>query len=211
MNGILEYIGQLPAGIVYLIAAFVAAFENIFPPFPSDVVVAFSSFAAARGGGSFWIAATAVTIGSTVGAMLMYWVGRVFGSTYVMSKLERYAGSDAISRFESLQKKYGLLAIFLSRFLPGVRSVVPPLAGATRIKVLPTLIAMVCASAIWYSAIAYIAFKAGNNWESILDQISEISQGVGLVAIVIVAILLMLIWRKRRRRKNRKNAGEEDA
>ncbi len=204
MDSFFAFLSELPVALLYTVAGLVAALENIFPPFPSDVVVAFSVFAAARNGGLLWLAAAIVTIGSVFGAMIMYGVGRKFGSSYVIKKIERFGGSRAVDKFANLQHKYGLLAIFISRFLPGVRAVVPPLAGAMGIPAIPTLIAMFAASAIWYTTIAYVAFQTGSNWESILATIGRIGKGLGIgaSAVVIGVILIVFIVKKFNRQRD---------
>jgi membrane protein DedA with SNARE-associated domain len=59
----------------------------------------------------------------------MYYIGRRYGSGPFLQRLERWVGKNAEERFLRLYAKYGFPALFVSRFLPAVRSLVPPLAG----------------------------------------------------------------------------------
>lgn len=197
--GILDFISTLPLGVLYCIAGGVAAFENIFPPFPSDIVVAFTVFASARLNGPFWVAAAVVTVGSSAGAILMYYVGRTLGSSFVASKMERFNGQEAIDRFQKMRAQYGIFALLLSRFIPGVRAIVPPLAGAMRIPMIFVLPAIFLASAVWYTTIAYIAYQAGSNWDLVTERINTSGRVFGVSAAVI-AIIGVAVWYLRRRR-----------
>lgn len=205
LDSIIHQLSALPLGWLYLIAALVAAFENIFPPFPSDVVVAFSVFVSARLGGPFWLAALAVTIGNVAGGMLMYFVGRRYGSLILLEKLERYVGKSAAPKLQAMHAEYGVGALFVSRFLPGLRALVPPFAGAMRIPAWHVFIALTIASGIWYIFVAYLAYQAGENWSLVVSELSKSATLFGVGAVVIAAIC-GLVWYIRKKRRTSRDA-----
>jgi membrane protein DedA with SNARE-associated domain len=92
------------------------------------------------------------------------------------------------------------LAVIVSRFLPGMRAVVPPLAGALGIGAIRALIAMSLASGVWYGIVCVLAFRAGANADVLLTRVAEQQRTVGLAAAVIVVVTLMGIWWRRRGR-----------
>ena len=55
----------------------------------------------------------------------------------------------------------------MSRFLPGVRAIVPPVAGALGVGPLRAAVAMGVPSGLWYGAITYAAFTAGGDFEAL--------------------------------------------
>jgi membrane protein DedA with SNARE-associated domain len=130
VESIIAWLSDLPIGTLYIAIGVISAIENIFPPFPADIVVAFGSFLAARGQASPYTTFLVSWLGNLAGAALMYYVGRRYGSSAFMSRLERWAGKGAEQRLMALYGRYGLPALFISRFLPAVRAVVPPFAGA---------------------------------------------------------------------------------
>jgi len=132
VQSLLDWLTSLPLGALYLALAAVAATENIFPPVPADTVVALGSFLAARGQGSVWAAFLATWIGNVGGAMAMYAVGRRYGAERLDRRLLGDKGPGAEQRLHRLYGKYGVAALFASRFIPGVRAIVPPFAGAFR-------------------------------------------------------------------------------
>ena len=108
-------------------------------------------------------------------------------------------GGDAEAKLRKLYGKYGLFALFLSRFLPVVRAIVPPFAGALRLPPVRSLLVMGAASGIWYGLIAWLAFRVGADWEALQSAIGHYGKIVAGVAIGLVAVGVV-IWLVRRRR-----------
>jgi membrane protein DedA with SNARE-associated domain len=200
-QAIIDWLSGLPIGTLYLSIGVISAIENIFPPFPADAAVAFGSFLAARGQASPYSTFLVAWLGNLAGAALMYYIGRRYGSSAFMSRLERWAGKGAEQRLMALYGRYGLPALFVSRFLPAVRAVVPPFAGAMKLPVLPVAAAIAAASGIWFAFITFIAFRAGSNWEvlyaTVLRSGKIIALSAGLLIAVFVAIVLVRRMRKR--------------
>ncbi len=199
MNTLLAWLASLPTWALYLSLAATAAAENVFPPLPADTVVGVGSFLAARGSGSLLVAATAIWAGNLLGALGMYAVGRRYGSAAVMKRL---GGADAEARVAAMYASYGVWALFVSRFLPGIRAVVPPMAGALRIPIRQVLPAMAVASALWYGAIAWLGFRFGQNLERLQALITSTTRASGLVALAIVVVVGGVIWYRLRRSRS---------
>ena len=201
MDGFLERLEALPVAALYLALSVIAAIENIFPPVPADTVVAFGAFLAARGQGTATGAFLATWIGNVAGAMMMYAIGRHFGADWLHERMTRRGGGhDIQARLEKMYGKYGLAAIFMSRFLPGVRALVPPFAGALRVPPLSAGLMIGVASAIWYGAITYFAYNLGENWEAAVEKIGGVQRGLG-IAFGVVALVALAVWMVRRRRR----------
>lgn len=196
MNALLGWLASLPEWALYLSLAVVAAAENFFPPLPADTVVGVGSFLAARGSGSLFVAAASIWAGNVLGAVGMYVVGRRYGSAALMKRL---GGDAAEARVAKLYATYGIWALFVSRFLPGVRAIVPPFAGALRIPLARVLPAMAAASAIWYGAIAWLGFRVGQNLDELQSLISSATRTSGGIAVAIVLIGAGIFWWRRRR------------
>lgn len=186
-QSILDWLVTVPATTLYLVLAASAFIENLFPPFPSDLIVAFGSFLAARGDSAslLWVLLVTWT-GNVAGAMLVYGLARRYGA----EKLEqRLGGRHAQSwdlRLHNMFDRYGMLAVFLGRFIPGVRALVPAVAGAMRAPVLRTGLLIGTASAIWYGTITYIAYRVGSNWQSLQGAVARYGTLAGVIAAVIL-------------------------
>lgn len=197
-DGLLEWLRGLDPAALYAVACVSAAVENVFPPLPSDVVVAFAAFAAARGRGSAGLAVAAVLAGNVAGAMFMYWVGRRYGSAAVIKRLG--GGEAQETKLREWYARHGIVAIAVSRFLPGVRAVVPPVAGALGVGALRSAIAMAIPSGIWYGGITYLAFTAGGDFDALTASIAAGQRWIGGAA-ALVAFTVAVVWYVRRRRR----------
>ncbi|MDO8503001.1 MAG: DedA family protein [Gemmatimonadaceae bacterium] len=199
VEAVINWLSGLPIAALYLAIGVISAVENIFPPFPADAVVAFGSFLAARGKASPYTTFLVSWIGNLAGASLMYYVGRRYGSSAFMSRLERWAGKGAEQRLMALYGRFGLPALFISRFLPAVRAVVPPFAGAMRLPALPVALAVATASGIWFAFITFIAFRAGSNWDALHATIVRSGKIIGLSAVALVLIVAAIVYMRRNR------------
>ncbi len=201
VESILAWLGELPIGMLYLAIGSISAIENVFPPFPADAAVAFGSFLAARGKASPYSTFLVAWLGNLVGAAFMYYVGRKYGSGVFMSRLEKLGGKNAEQRLRNLYARFGIPALFVSRFLPGVRALVPPFAGAMKLPAAVVALAVGGASGIWFAFITWIAFEAGADWDVLYSRIvssTKIAALAGFAVGAAVALLLYLRYRRRR-------------
>jgi membrane protein DedA with SNARE-associated domain len=196
------WLGDLPLGSLYASILLLSAFENFFPPFPSDVVIAFGSFLADRAHGSPFTVFFLGWFGNVAGACITYALGRRFGSKAFLRRLEKYAGPDAEQRIKQLHKRYGFGGLFVSRFLPGVRAIVPPFAGAMKLPAAKVLLSVASASAVWFALITFLAFRAGDNWDVVQHYLVRSGKVAGAIAIGIV-VLAIAFWLFKRRGKKR--------
>jgi membrane protein DedA with SNARE-associated domain len=201
MNAVLEWLARLPPAALYLALGAAAAIENVFPPFPADTVVAFGSFLAARGRGTELGAFLSTWIGNVGGAMAVYALSRRYGAGGVRARLARFGDGRSEERIRSLYGRYGIPALFVSRFLPGARAIVPPFAGALRLPAAPVALAMATASGLWYGAITVLAYRVGANWDALVAALGRLSRDVALLALAVVAVAaigwLLHRWHKR--------------
>jgi membrane protein DedA with SNARE-associated domain len=199
-EALLSWLGEMPLSALYLSITLVSAVENVFPPFPADVTVAFGSFLAARGKGSPLSSFFFAWLGNMAGAGFVYYVSRRYGSSAFTARLRKWGGASAESRLKELYAKYGIPALFVSRFLPGVRALVPPFAGAMKLPLVPVALAVGAASGIWFALITWIAFfSAELGWQSMRDRVLRAGSIVGLAALVIALAATGLFYLRRRR------------
>jgi membrane protein DedA with SNARE-associated domain len=195
------WLGDLPLGSLYVTIALLSAFENFFPPFPSDAVIAFGAFLADRGHGSALTVFFLGWLGNISGAAVTYTLGRRFGSKAFLRRIEKYAGPDAERRIKQLHKRYGFAGLFVSRFLPGVRAIVPPFAGAMKLPAFKVMLSVASASAVWFALITFLAFRAGDNWDLVQHYLVRSGKVAGIIAIAIVALAIgVWLWRRHARK-----------
>lgn len=199
LQALLDWLSTLPTPALLGAMVLLAAVENIFPPIPADILVAFGGFLAARGGHSPWPSFLAIWGGNVSGALLMYWLGRRLGRQWIDRKFHLGEGRNGGAQLAAWHARYGPFALFVSRFLPAVRAIVPPMAGAMRFPLIELTLAISLASATWYGALTWLAFTAGNNWEGLVSRIAELGTWSGVMAVGILMGGLAVWWRRRRR------------
>ena len=200
LDSISGWVATIPIWALYALLGLAAFIEGVFPPVPADLVVALGSFLAARRGASLTVTAACIVAGSVGGAMVIYGVVRRFGASWLHTRL-RKAGIDNVEqRLEVMYSHYGMTALFVSRFLPVFRAVAPPMAGAMRIPPLRTAGVFVLASAIWYGAIAWIAFRVGDDWLVMQAAVRHFARRVGVVALVAATLFAIVVFIALRRR-----------
>jgi membrane protein DedA with SNARE-associated domain len=200
VEAFLDRLASMPVPALYAALGIVAALENVFPPVPADTVVAFGSFLAARGQGTALGVFLTTWTGNVAGAMLIYLVGRRYGAERLERRLLGERAAEAESRIRTLYRQYGLVALFLSRFLPGVRAIVPPLAGALRVPAGRAALAMGAASAVWYGAISYLAFRIGADWDALSGTVARYGR-LSAIAALAVAVLALAAWMLMKKRR----------
>ena len=197
--GFVEWQTHIPLVALYLLMAAFAAVENVFPPVPADTVVALGSWLAARGEGSVLWAFLATWIANVAGAGAMYAVGRRHGAGWMHRRFPSLGSERNERRLRALHGKYGMTALVLSRFIPGIRALVPPFAGAMHLSFAPTMLAIALASGVWYGAISYLAFRAGADWGTLTRTISSVGRVTAIAAALVVLLGVLAFWLHRRR------------
>lgn len=199
MDSFFTWLNSVPIGTLYAALAIVAAIENIFPPIPADTVVALGSFLAARGRGNVIFAFLATWSGNVASAMLMYWLGARYGAAKLERRLLGDDAPGAEQRLGQLYGRYGVLALFASRFIPGVRALVPPFAGALRVPALRAGLAIAGASAIWYGTVSYLGFTLGGNWQRVVRLIADYGRVLAAAAAIFLVLGAVLWWTRSRK------------
>jgi membrane protein DedA with SNARE-associated domain len=191
MESVLATLAELPSGLLYPILFAVAAIENIVPPFPADVIVAFGAFIAAQGRHEMALVFFFAWAGNVVGATLVYYIGRRYGAKRLERQIAGEQASEREARFHTMLKRYGLPALFLTRFVPGVRALVPAAAGALKLPIAKTVPLIAAASAIWYGVIVFVAYRVGNDWTDLTKSMGAFSKTLGVAALAILALGLV--------------------
>lgn len=199
LENIIERLSGVPLAVLYPTLGLLAAVENIFPPLPTDAVVAFGSFLAARGQGNPWATFLITWLSNVAGAAGMYWAGRRYGRSVLTRGFAKWIGPEAEVRLERSYRRYGIPSLFVSRFLPAVRAVVPIFAGAAKLPFVPVVAIMATASGIWYAFLTIIAFRAGSDWETLQSTIATYSRGITILAVVMALAAAAIWWKKRRK------------
>jgi membrane protein DedA with SNARE-associated domain/uncharacterized tellurite resistance protein B-like protein len=197
-------VSQLPPVAIYSVLALLAAVENVIPPVPSDAAVALGAFLSNRGV-TTPLGVFAVTwLANLAGAAAVYFVARRYGRKLFATSIgRRLLAPRSLAVIEREYLRFGVAGIFVSRFLPGIRAVVPPFAGLVNLSPLRTLVPTGVASAIWYGGITILGAVIGNEWERISRIMLGVNRTLGIITLVLIAVAVVwyLINRRRRQRE----------
>ena len=186
---------------VYGVLALLAAVENVMPPVPSDAAVGLGAFLSHRGVTRPILVFLVTWAANLTGAALVYLAARRYGHRLFASRTgRRLLAPRSLAVIEREYLRFGIVGIFLSRFLPGIRAVVPPFAGLVRLGAFRTLAPMAAASAIWYGGITAVGSFLGAQWERILEILEGVNRTMGIITLVLVVTGVVWYWRARRRR-----------
>jgi membrane protein DedA with SNARE-associated domain len=132
IKGTIESLGYF--GIILLMII-----ENVFPPIPSEIIMPLAGFLSTQGEFSFLGVAIAGTIGSVLGALLLYYAGRKVGADRLKRWADSYGrwlmlSSEDIGRAQAWFHRRGAVAVFVCRLVPGLRSMISIPAGIERMN-----------------------------------------------------------------------------
>lgn len=181
VQDVIEQLGYL--GVALLVVA-----ENVFPPIPSEIVLPFAGFVAQRGSESVVIMILAATVGSVVGALMMYWIAAVIGDERLHAFTRRFGKwvqirEADLTRAEEWFDRHATSAVLIGRCVPLIRSVVSIPAGFRRMRLVPYIAYTFLGSLVWNIALVGAGAVLGENWERVEPVIAAFQW------IVIVAIL----------------------
>ncbi|MFD6589505.1 DedA family protein [Streptomyces anulatus] len=179
------------------------ALENVFPPLPSEVILPLTGFAASQGVLSIASALFWTTLGSVVGAVILYGIGAVFGRERMhawWAKLPLVKASDLV-RTEEWFARHGTKAILLGRMVPVFRSLISVPAGVERMP-LPVFVTLTTAgSLVWNTVLVMAGYWLGDQWDVVGAYVGVVSKIVlALAAVALVGYVAMRIRGRNRER-----------
>jgi membrane protein DedA with SNARE-associated domain len=186
--------------------ALLMALENIFPPIPSELILTFGGLLAAYAGVDLWLVIASATVGSLLGAILLYLIGRLLSpdrlKVLFAGRLGRLLHLQPSHIDQALEwfRRVGLPAVFFCRFLPMVRSLISIPAGSARISWLPFLCLTALGSFLWNTTLVWAGVAAAESLPILRKQLSFFSTA-GKGGLLLAGAAAFLWWWFHRRQK----------
>jgi membrane protein DedA with SNARE-associated domain len=193
LSSLADWVTDVIDRLGYLGVALLVALENLFPPIPSEVVLPFAGFVARDGRATFVGMVLAATIGSLVGAWVLYGISAAIGPDRFHRFVTRYGKwfrltSADIAKAERWFDKRAVVGVLLGRCVPLVRSLVSIPAGFRRMPFGTFTLYTAIGSAIWNTALIGAGYLLRENWH-------DVEPVLGVVQyLVIAAILGAVAW-----------------
>ena len=182
--------------IAYLVISFAMFLENLIPPIPSEIIMPLGGFFVYTGDLNFYILIVSGLIGTVVGALPWYFLGKLLNEKKLSNFIDRKGKFVGIS-LKDLDKsrlwfeKYGVLLVFWGRLIPGIRTLISVPAGIELMPINKFLIWTSLGSLIWVIFLTSAGYLFGENYEIIGLYIDNFK--IILKPIFVILILFFLI------------------
>ncbi len=176
---------------VLLFAFLITFIENIFPPSPSDVLLLFMGSLVGLGNIDFISLLMSSTLGSILGFVLMYYIGKFFGEKIIESNKIPFINSESLEKPKLWFNKYGFYIIVANRFLSGTRAVISFFAGISHLPIYKTTILSSLSALLWNFILIYLGVIFSNNLGKVVEYINL--YGKILFPLIIVLLLIFIL------------------
>tara|TARA_Y100001968_G_scaffold222230_1_gene205017 strand:- start:146 stop:802 length:657 start_codon:yes stop_codon:yes gene_type:complete len=175
--------------------------ENLIPPIPSELIMPLGGFYVSQGQLDFLPVVLVGLIGTVIGALPWYGIGRLVNEERLENWLEkngRWIGINPqeLARSRKWFNRYGVSLVFWGRLVPGIRTLISVPAGVELMPISPFLIWTTAGSLIWTLFLTITGFYLGENYANIEKWISPFSTIFKtLVLIIFSCALIILIYK----------------
>jgi membrane protein DedA with SNARE-associated domain len=189
--------GGLPGVFLLMVA------ENLFPPIPSEVIMPLAGFAAARGDMPLAGVILFGTAGAVAGNGVWFELARTFGAARTRRLLARHGrwvgiGDEEVAKGEATLRRHGAAAVFLARFMPGIRTAISVPAGLVELPRALFYGWTTLGTLIWTGGLATAGYLLGENFA----QVERWAGTIGFAVMAVVgAVIAWNLWKARRARR----------
>ena len=209
LESVIAWLQHADPFVVYLFLFLIAFLENVVPPIPGDVPVAFIGYLISTSSITFAGALIWSSLGSTAGFMLVYMLSKHLGLklyaegessvTHWLSKsVHRFFPPSDMVLLRQKFATHGYLAILANRFLFGSRAVISVMAGLMHLKTALVLLAALTSAFAWNVLLLYGGYLLGSNWQDIGSYAAMYSIPV---TIAFVLMFFFVVWKFLKERK----------
>lgn len=198
---VIEALGEVGVGLL-------VALENLIPPIPSEIVLSMAGYLASEGRVNVVWVTVAATLGSLLGALVLYWLGYAVGEDRLRRWLDRIplVDGDDLNTADRWFEKHEKSAVLFGRMAPVVRSLVSIPAGANHMPLGQFVLFTAIGSGVWNALFVGGGYLLGSRWQK-LDQYSQWFDRA-IIAFFVVSIVWW-VTKKLRKRRSRSAAARQ--
>lgn len=186
---------------------FLILLENVFPPIPSEVILLINGFFSSYTSLSVFYMILASTLGSFLGAIILYYIGKIFNKERLKKIVNGRLGKILFLKENDIDKadewfdNKGNKSVFFCRFVPIVRSLISIPAGMSEMPMGKFIIYTICGSMIWNTVLICLGYRLGSNWEYVLTILDKYQMLVIVILVIIFGYVIIKFYRKKRKSK----------
>lgn len=195
----MEHIQYLIQHYGYFGVFFILLLEMIGIPFPAETTLTILGFAWEKGTFSLpWLLLIA-SAGNITGSMIAYALGQKFGRPIVV-RFGKYAGitNEKFNKLEGKFQKYGDWIVLFSKFIAGIRVLVPYLSGINRMPLIRFAVFNVVSAILWTSAFVLLGRYIEMAWNRYYQAIHQFLLPGIILAIIIIGFYVFMKRRNKR-------------
>jgi len=189
-NELIEFLFNQSDIYLYFFLFLSSIVENLFPPIPGDTITALGSFLVGKGRLSYALVFVLTSTGSTIGFVLLFFLGKYFGRDYFFKKNFKFFPAEKLRSSEKMFEKYGYFIVLMNRFLPGIRSVISLASGISNLSTAKVMLFSLISAILWNLIWINIGFLLGNNWDIVKFRMAGIVKNYSLVVWLIVIVFI---------------------
>jgi membrane protein DedA with SNARE-associated domain len=190
----------------YLTVIVLVALGNVGLPVPEETVLIWAGYLGWTGELRPSLVILVALIGAIGGDNLGYGIGRRCGRAILHRHGCLVGATPArVAAMERLVARYGAGAIFVARFVPGLRVLAGPLAGVTNLPFGRFFIANALGALVFVPLMVGLGYSLGQSVGAYLERLRGTVWHVELLAfgLLLVASIALIGWRRRRSRPPR--------
>lgn len=210
LGSILAWLGNFSKELIYVLGypglVILMAMESMVFPLPSELIMPLAGFLVAEGKFNFWLVALFSSLGSLIGSLISYYLGK-FGGNPLILRYGKYLFLDAtdLQKTEAWFKKSGEKTIFISRFIPVVRHLISIPAGIAKMDLKKFSVYTVLGATAWNMFLAYLGFFLGERWNEVKHYSEYFSIPAALLLLIVGGYFIYRhIQNKRKERQSEK-------
>jgi len=190
-SGLADWVTDVIDKLGYVGVALLVALENVFPPIPSEIILPFAGFVARDGGATLPGMIVAATVGSIVGALVLYGIAAWIGPDRLDRFLIRYGKwfrltPGDVRKAETWFDRHSDRAVLICRCVPLIRSLISIPAGFRRMNLARFLVLTTIGSLVWNSALVIAGYVLRDNWE-------DVEPIIGVVQWIVIALIVVAV------------------
>jgi membrane protein DedA with SNARE-associated domain len=175
----------------YAAIALLVLLGNIGVPVPEETILALGGYMAWQGQLRVSLVLAVGIVSAVTGDSLGYWMGRRRGPQAIERYAQRWVGGPGVlDRTRAFVRRRGMLAVFVARFVPGLRFLAGPIAGATGMRFEAFAIANVLGAVVYVPLVTAAGWGVGYG---LGDHLARLRDVIGALEHVVLAAVVLAI------------------
>ena len=181
--------------VAYLVICFAMFLENLIPPIPSEIIMPLGGFFVYQGILNFYILVVFGLIGTVLGALPWYYLGRFLNEKKLAKFVEskgKFLGitSKDLDKSKLWFDKYGVSLVFWGRLIPGIRTLISVPAGIELMPFKKFMIWTSFGSLIWVALLSFSGYAFGENYGIIESYLNNFKVFIKPSLIIVISFLV---------------------